>query len=31
MDELFGQLDLLKKPVPKKKGKVGLTCVAKEP
>ena len=24
MDELFGQLDLLKKPVPKKKSKIGV-------
>jgi len=29
MDELFGQLDLLKKPVPKKKGKVGINMRSK--
>jgi hypothetical protein len=29
MDELFGQLDLFKKPVPKKKGKVGVNMRSK--
>ena len=29
MDELFGQLDLFKKPVPKKKGKVGINMRSK--
>ena len=29
MDELFGQLDLLKKPVPKKKSNVGINMRSK--